>query len=135
MNEMLGAIHFAGSFVCMNIVFMPMFLVGLAGVSRRLFDGGATYSFSQPVLHLNVVSSWGAWTLALFQIPFIFNFFWSIWKGEKTDANPWQATTMEWAAPSPPPHGNFLETPEAHRGPYEYSVSGAAKDYVLQSEA
>src|SRR3954464_4751771 len=64
MNETLGKIHFAGSFVCMNVVFMPMFLVGLAGVSRRLYDGGATYAFAQPVLHLNVVSSWGAWTLA-----------------------------------------------------------------------
>ena len=85
MNETLGKIHFVGSFVCMNVVFMPMFLVGLAGVSRRLYDGGASYDFAQPVLHLNVVSSWGAWIMALFQIPFIFNFFWSIWKGEKTD--------------------------------------------------
>jgi cytochrome c oxidase subunit 1 len=135
MNEMLGLIHFAGSFVCMNVIFMPMFLVGLAGVSRRLFDGGATYAFSQPVLHLNVVSSWGAWILALFQLPFIFNFFWSIWKGEQTDDNPWQATTLEWAAPSPPPHGNFLVVPEVHRGPYEYSVTGAARDFVPQSEA
>src|SRR5213082_791836 len=113
MNETLGAIHFAGSFVCMNVVFMPMFLVGLAGVSRRLFDGGAGYAFAQPVLHLNVVSSWGAWIMALFQIPFIFNFFWSIRHGEQTDQNPWQATTIEWSAPSPPPHGNFLVTPEA----------------------
>ena len=72
----------------MNVVFMPMFLVGLAGVSRRLFDGGASYAFAQPVLHLNVVSSWGAWIMALFQIPFIFNFFWSIWKGEKTGREP-----------------------------------------------
>ena len=61
MNETLGKIHFVGSLVCMNVVFMPMFLVGLAGVSRRLFDGGAAYDFAQPVLHLNVVSSWGAW--------------------------------------------------------------------------
>jgi cytochrome c oxidase subunit I len=135
MNETLGKIHFAGSLVCMNVVFMPMFLMGLAGVSRRLFDGGASYDFARPVLHLNVVSSWGAWTMALFQIPFIFNFFWSIWKGEKTGGNPWHATTIEWAAPSPPPHGNFLVTPEAYRGPYEYSVPGAAKDFTPQFEA
>ena len=88
MNETLGKIHFVGSFICMNVVFMPMFLVGLAGVSRRLYDGGASYDFAQPVLHLNVVSSWGAWIMALFQIPFIFNFFWSIWKGEKADDEP-----------------------------------------------
>jgi cytochrome c oxidase subunit 1 len=135
MSETLGVIHFIGSFICMNVVFMPMFLVGLAGVSRRLYDGGASYAFAQPVLHLNVVSSWGAWIMALFQIPFIFNFFWSIRHGEKTDQNPWQATTIEWAAPSPPPHGNFLKAPEVYRGPYEYSVPGAAKDFTPQYEA
>src|ERR671911_186904 len=135
MNETLGRIHFFGSFVCMNVIFMPMFIMGLAGVSRRLFDGGASYDFAQPVLHFNVVSSWGAWILAIFQIPFIFNFFWSIWRGEKSGENPWQATTLEWAAPSPPPHGNFRTTPEAYRGPYEYSVPGAAKDFTPQYEA
>jgi len=135
MNETLGKIHFLGSFVCMNVVFMPMFWVGLAGVSRRLFDGGQSYQFAQPVLHLNVVSSWGAWMLAVFQLPFIFNFFWSIRNGEKTDDNPWQATTIEWSAPSPPPHGNFVHAPQAYRGPYEYSVPGAAKDFSPQCEA
>lgn len=134
MNETLGRIHFAGSFVCMNTIFMPMFIVGLAGVSRRLFDGGQTYDFAQPILQWNVVSSWGAWMLGVFQIPFIVNFFWSIWKGPKTDNNPWEATTLEWTAPSPPPHGNFLEPPHVYRGPYEYSVPGAPRDYVPQSE-
>jgi cytochrome c oxidase subunit 1 len=135
MNETLGKIHFAGSLVCMNVVFMPMFIIGLAGVSRRLFDAGTAYNFAQPTMHWNAVSSWGAWTLALFQLPFIFNFFWSIWRGEKVGENPWDATTIEWAAPSPPPHGNFLGTPEAYRGPYEYSVPGAARDFVPQFEA
>jgi cytochrome c oxidase subunit 1 len=135
MNETLGKIHFAGSLVCMNVVFMPMFAMGLAGVSRRLFDGGATYDFAQPVLHLNAVSSWGAWILAIFQIPFVFNFFWSIWKGRAAGDNPWQATTIEWAAPSPPPHGNFTAVPEAHRGPYEYSVPGRPTDFLPQHEA
>jgi cytochrome c oxidase subunit 1 len=73
--------------------------------------------------------------MALFQIPFIINFFWSIKKGEKVGDNPWDATTIEWAAPSPPPHGNFTVAPEAYRGPYEYSVPGAAKDFVPQHEA
>ena len=49
--------------------------------------------------------------------------------------NPWQAKTIEWAAPSPPPHGNFLEPPQAYRGPYEYSVPGAATDFVPQNQA
>jgi cytochrome c oxidase subunit I len=109
--------------------------VGLAGVSRRLFDAGQAYAFAQPTMHWNVVSSWGAWTLALFQLPFIFNFFYSMSKGEKTNDNPWEATTIEWSAPSPPPHGNFVHVPQAYRGPYEYSVPGAAKDFSPQYEA
>jgi cytochrome c oxidase subunit 1 len=135
MSEALGKIHFAGTLICMNLIFMPMFIQGMAGVSRRLFDGGASYDFAQSTLHWNVVSSWGAWIMALFQLPFIFNFFWSMRKGEKTDANPWQATTIEWSAPSPPPHGNFVTAPEAYRGPYEYSVPGAPKDFRPQHEA
>jgi cytochrome c oxidase subunit 1 len=135
MNETLGKIHFWGSMICMNIVFMPMFFIGLAGVSRRLFDAGQAYDFAQPTMQLNVYSSWGAWTMALFQLPFIFNFFWSIRNGEKADGNVWEATTIEWASPSPAPHGNFETVPQAYRGPYEYSVPGAAKDYVPQHEA
>jgi cytochrome c oxidase subunit 1 len=135
MNSALGKIHFWGTLVCMNIIFMPMFIQGMAGVSRRLYDGGAIYDFAQPVLQWNVVSSWGAWVLAIFQIPFIFNFFWSIRNGAKADDNPWQATTIEWAAPSPPPHGNFVVTPQAYRGPYEYSVPGAPRDFLPQHEA
>jgi cytochrome c oxidase subunit 1 len=134
MNEMLGRIHFVFSFIFMNVVFMPMFLVGLAGVSRRLYDGGASYDFAQPVLHWNRVSSYGAWALGLAQIPFIINFFWSMRHGRKVDQNPWQATTLEWAAPSPPPHGNFTTPPEVYRGPYEYSVPGRATDFYPQSE-
>jgi cytochrome c oxidase subunit 1 len=134
MNETLGKIHFAFSFVFMNVVFMPMFALGLAGVSRRLYDGGASYDFAQPVLHLNRVSSYGAWALGLAQIPFIINFFWSMRNGKKVDQNPWQATTLEWAAPSPPPHGNFPTPPEVFRGPYEYSVPGRPNDFLPQFE-
>jgi cytochrome c oxidase subunit 1 len=76
--------------------------------------------------------AWGAWLLAAFQLPFIFNFFWSAWKGERVGKNPWHSTTLEWQAPSPPPHGNFLEEPRVHRGPYEYSVPGASEDYTPQ---
>jgi cytochrome c oxidase subunit 1 len=73
--------------------------------------------------------------MGLFQIPFIFNFFWSIRHGEKAEGNVWQATTIEWASPSPAPHGNFLTEPQAYRGPYEYSVPGADKDFTPQFEA
>lgn len=135
MNELLGKIHFWGSFIAMNVVFMPMFITGLAGVNRRLYDGGLEYAHAQDVLGWNVVSSYGAWTLGFFQIFFIFNFFWSIRHGKQVNDNPWRATTLEWQAPSPPPHGNFVTPPEAHRGPYEYSVPGAATDFTMQGQA
>jgi cytochrome c oxidase subunit 1 len=134
MNDILGKVHFWGTVICMNLIFMPMFIQGLAGVSRRLYDGGAQYAHAQGVLHWNVVMSMAAWTLFLFQIPFIINFFVSIKKGKKVPENPWEATTLEWVAPSPPPHGNFVKPPEVYRGPYEYSVPGNAKDFTPQNE-
>lgn len=76
--------------------------------------------------------SWSAWLLFVAQIPFIINFFWSIWKGQKVGANPWEATTLEWAAPSPPPHGNFDTVPVVYCGPYEYSVPGKKTDFCPQ---
>jgi cytochrome c oxidase subunit 1 len=134
LNETLGKIHFWGSMVFMNVIFMPFFIMGLRGVSRRLWDGGASYAHAQPVLQWNEVSSIGAWCLALAQLPFIYNFFTSMFRGKKVESNPWGATTLEWAAPSPPPHGNFTTPPEVYRGPYEYSVPGSARDYSPQWE-
>ncbi|MGB2867343.1 MAG: cbb3-type cytochrome c oxidase subunit I [Bacteroidota bacterium] len=135
MSETLGKIHFWGSLVAINFIFMPMFIQGLAGVSRRLYDGGQQYAHAQGVLYLNEVMSVAAWTLGLFQLFFIFNFFWSIKKGKKVSENPWEATTLDWATPTPPPHGNFLTPPEVYRGPYEYSVPGNHKDYLPQNES
>ncbi|MFQ5798153.1 MAG: cbb3-type cytochrome c oxidase subunit I, partial [Bacteroidota bacterium] len=135
LNETLGKIHFWGSFAAMNFIFMPMFIQGLAGVSRRLWDGGAQFAHAQEVLYLNEVMSVAAWVLAVFQLPFVFNFFRSISKGKKVSENAWEATTLEWAAaPTPPPHGNFPVLPQVHRGPYEYSVPGQEKDYTPQNQ-
>jgi cytochrome c oxidase subunit 1 len=131
MNDLLGKLHFWPTLIFMNVVFLPMFLVGLQGISRRLWDqteyqlGAATHGWVK-------MSSYGAWMLALAQIPFVINFFRSIWKGRKTGQNPWQATTLEWAAPSPPPHGNFAKVPVVHRGPYEYSVPDRPDDFLPQ---
>ena len=134
MNDTLGKIHFWGSLICINTIFMPMFIEGLAGVSRRLYDGGAQYAHAQGVLSLNLVMSVAAWSLAIFQIPFIINFFVSIRKGKKVGDNPWDATTLEWATSSPPPHGNFIRPVEVYRGPHEYSVPGAARDFLPQND-
>ena len=134
MSEFLGKLHFWPSLIFMNGIFMPMMIQGLAGVSRRLYDGGQLFDFTQPVMHYNKMMSHSAWGLALAQIPFVINFFWSIRKGEKVGNNPWQATTLEWSAPSPPPHGNFQTEPVAYRGPYEYSVPGHESDFLPQDQ-
>ena len=134
MNETLGKLHFWPSLILMNGVFFPMLIQGLYGVSRRLADGGATYDFAGAVGPLNKMMSWCAWGLALAQIPFVINFFMSMRKGEPAGDNPWDATTVEWSAPSPPPHGNFTTEPIVYRGPYEYSVPGADKDFVPQTQ-
>jgi cytochrome c oxidase subunit 1 len=137
LNETLGKIHFWLSMLFINGIFMPMFVQGLAGISRRLWDGGVTYAHATDTLWLNEVMSASAWLLGLAQIPFIYNLIKSMKSGEKAESNHWEATTLEWTdAPSPPlPHRNFEVIPEVHRGPYEYSVPGADKDFTPHSEA
>jgi cytochrome c oxidase subunit I len=145
MSEFWGRVHFWGSFIFMNIIFMPMFAQGLAGMLRRMSDGGANYSaakvpgasgsLSGQMMSLHTFILWGAAGLALVQIPFIINLFYSIKNGRKTNSdNPWDATTLEWQTPTPPPQINFLKAPEVFRGPYEYSVPGHAGDFVPQNE-
>jgi len=146
MNEYWGRVHFWGSLIFMNIIFMPMFLQGFAGMSRRMSDGGASYSLlqnpdvtsgalSELIMKLNDYISMGAFGMALVQIPFIVNFFYSIRNGEKvTSDNPHDATTLDWQTPTPPPHGNFPKEPKVYGGPYEYSVPGAEKDFIAQTE-
>jgi cytochrome c oxidase subunit 1 len=126
MNETLGRIHFAGSLVCMNVIFMPMFVQGLAGVNRRLWDGGAQYAHAQDVLFLNVPMSHAAFALGFFQLFFIVNLFVSIRSGRAVNANPWDATTLEWRSG----HGPL----RVYRDPYDYSVPGAAADFVPQHQ-
>src|ERR1043166_7859878 len=120
MSEFWGKVHFWTSLVFMNLIFQPMFAQGMAGMLRRMADGGANYStaktpdaiggLSQHMMGLHTYILWAAVGLALAQIPFIVNFFWSISHGQKvTSDNPWQATTLEWQAPTPPPHGNFAK--------------------------
>ena len=137
LNEVLGKIHFTFSLIFMNGIFFPMLLQGLAGVSRRLADGGQSYAHAQSVIHYNEFMSISAWLLALAQIPFIINIIFTVFRkrDEVPDPNPWQATTLEWACPSPPiGHGNFETEPIVYRGPYEYSVPGHEKDFSPQFE-
>jgi cytochrome c oxidase subunit 1 len=135
MSERLGKLHFWPSLLFMNGIFMPMFLQGLAGMSRRLYDGGAQYAHTQGVLHWNLFMSISAWCLFVAQLPFIINLFVSIRKGVKVGANPWSATTLEWAAaPSPPvAHGNFPQIPVVTRGPYEYNPPDSDQGFLPQN--
>jgi cytochrome c oxidase subunit 1 len=145
MNEAWGKVHFWGSLVFMNLIFQPMFAQGMAGMHRRMYDGAVTYSLAQDpnvvgalsekMIKLNVNITHAAFGLLIFQIPFIVNFFYSIYKGRKVESdNPWQATTLEWQTPTPPPHGNFTKEPSVHRGPYDYSLPGAKDDYTPQNQ-
>jgi len=138
LNEVLGKVHFIFSFIFMNLFFMPMFFQGLAGLSRRLADGGQSYAHAQGVIHYNDFMMYASWGLAVAQLPFIINIIMTLLakRKEAIDPNPWQATTLEWtAAPSPPiAHGNFEDVPNVYRGPYEYSVPDAEEDYSPQNK-
>jgi cytochrome c oxidase subunit 1 len=135
MNETLGRIHFVGSLICMNVIFLPMFIQGLAGVNRRLWDGGAIYTHAQETISLNVPMVYAAFGLAFFQLFFIVNLLMSIRSGRVADTNPWEATTLEWAATSTPPraHGNFDQPVRVYRDPYDYSVPGAPAGFLAQN--
>lgn len=134
LNEKLGKIHFWSSLIFINGIFAPMFYQGLAGISRRLYDGGAQYAHAHPALKSNIFMSVCAWMLFVGQLPFIFNFFYSIFAGRRVNSNPWSATTLDWAATTSPPlgHGNFHHLPVVKRGPYEYSPPGYDVDFLPQ---
>jgi len=145
MNEFWGRVHFWGSFVFMNVVFLPMFAQGMEGMLRRMADGGANYSAARVpgaldtlpnnIMEMHTWILWGAMALGLAQIPFIINLFWSIKHGEEVQSdNPWHSTTLEWQTPTPPPHGNFAKPPQIYRGPYEYSVPGHDTEFTPQNE-
>jgi len=136
MNETLGKLHFFFSLIFMNGVFLPMMAQGLAGVSRRLWDGGEMYAHAAGVLYLNEVMSVSAWLLGMTQIFFVVNMIISLLSKKTGEDNPWQATTLDWSATTSPPlgHGNFEVVPTVYRGPYEYSVPGADKDFTPQNE-
>jgi len=134
MNEELGKIHFWITLVGVYAVFMPMHFLGIAGALRR-YAQLTEFDYLRHLQPLHLFITIAAFMTVAGQLPFLFNFFWSIWKGKKAEVNPWQATSLEWTVPSPPPHDNFgAVEPVVYQGPYEYSVPGASKDYVLQTE-
>ena len=135
MSERLGVLHFWPTIVGVFTIFIPMHAMGLVGMPRR-YSSFAEYDFLRRLDPLVMLVTVAVIVTAAAQFIFLFNFFWSMFKGKKATANPWDATTLEWATPTtPPPHDNFAgHVPDVHRGAYEFSVPGAADDYIMQHD-
>jgi cytochrome c oxidase subunit 1 len=134
MNEPLGKAHFWLTFLTYYGTFFPMHYIGIAGHMRRIYDP-YQYGFLKDLQPINQLITISAFILGSSQVLFFINFFWSAFKGKKASENPWEANGLEWTTASPPPHGNWPgEIPEVHRWPYDYSVPGAPKDHVMQTD-
>jgi cytochrome c oxidase subunit 1 len=134
MSESLGKLHFWLTLVGVYAIFMPMHFLGVSGGLRR-YAQLTEFDYMRDLQSLHVFISIAAFVTIAAQFIFVFNFFWSMRKGEKASINPWEATSLEWIIPSPPPHDNFGSVePVVHHGPYEYGVPGAPRDYVMQTE-
>jgi cytochrome c oxidase subunit I len=134
MNETLDRIHFVITLVGTYCIFMPMHYLGMAGQPRR-YSQFTELAYLQHLLPLNRFITYAAITTVLAQFIFLFNLIYSMFWGEKASDNPWEATTLEWTTSTPPPHDNFGgHTPVVNHGPYEYSVPGAPRDYIMQTD-
>ena len=133
LNESLGKLHFWLTFAGVYLVFMPMHWLGLL-THANLYSGSRIAAISAMVAPVRAFITVAAILLVLAQGIFLFNFLWSLFRGEKIEErNPWRATTLEWSVPSPPPADDFGPTdPVVYRGAYEFSVPGMAEDFVPQ---
>ena len=135
MDEKLGKIHFWITIVCFNGIFLPLFVTGMGGDHRRIFSYANFPDSMQPILQqLRILATVSLVILLIAQVVFFINFIRSLRSGPAAGNNPWKSNTLEWACPSPPPHGNFAELPTVYRGPYEYSVPGRDEDYWPQNQ-
>jgi cytochrome c oxidase subunit 1 len=134
MSEPLGKLHFWLTFIGVYLIFIPMHSMGLVGMPRR-YAQFTEYQFLNRTGPLVMLVSVAAIITVSSQALFFFNIVWSMFKGRKAGANAWEATSLEWTTATPPPHDNFAGVlPTVHRGPYEFSVPGAPKDYLMQTE-
>jgi cytochrome c oxidase subunit 1 len=135
MNETLGKVHFFITFIGVNCIFMPMHIMGIAGAPRRYSSHAGLAYLGDSFMSLTKFISIAAFVTIAAQLLFVANLVWSWFKGPKAGENPWEATSLEWTVPSPPPHDNFAgHEPVVHHGPYEFSVPGAEKDYIMQTD-
>jgi cytochrome c oxidase subunit 1 len=134
MDERWGKVHFALTFIASNCTFFPMHILGMGLHMRRIMDP-TLYPWLDNFRHLNTFISISALALGAAQIVFLLNFAISLFRGKVAGPNPWHSNTLEWTAPSPPPHGNFVTTPVVYRGPYEYSLPDFQEDYLPQTQS
>lgn len=133
LNTTLGYLHFWVTMVGSYLIFWPMHYQGLAGIPRRYLDKSMWHSFNQ-FGDLDKMITVVSIVVFAVQLMFVFNFFYSIFKGRKvTNSNPWGASTLEWTTPINPGHGNWPgEIPEVHRWPYDYGKDG--REFISQTE-
>ena len=137
-NETLGKVHFWGSVVFITFTFFGQMIAGYSGQHRRLFDP-FQYDYISHLRGINRLTSYSAFMLGLSQIPFIINFFYSVFAGKKAKQNPWDVTTLEWThCASPPVYHNFDVVPTVVRGPHEFAnpevKKALGKDWLGQTE-
>jgi cytochrome c oxidase subunit 1 len=134
LNETLGKIHFWGTIIAFNFIFIPLFILGSAGQHRRIYSyEHYPYLYQEGFQNLRVLATVSLVIMLSFQVVFFVNFIWSLMKGKPAGNNPYNSNTLEWQAASPPPHGNFSTMPTVYRGPYEYSTPGREEDFWPQN--
>ncbi|MFL5219458.1 MAG: cytochrome c oxidase subunit I [Microvirga sp.] len=136
LDETLGKFHFWVTFLGAYAIFFPMHYIGLLGAPRRYHEMTGTSFIPHSAETLNAFISVAAFIVGFAQMVFLFNLIWSLFRGKEAGPNPWRATTLEWQTPETPPgHGNFgKELPVVYRWAYDYSVPGAARDFIPQNE-
>jgi len=137
LNDTLGKVHFWVTFLGTYMIYFPMHYLGFVGVPRRYYNF-ENYEFIPPsAQELQAFTTVVALIVGGFQLLFIFNLVWSLFKGKRADSNPWRATTLEWQTPDTPPvHGNWgPKLPVVYRWAYDYSVPGADQDFLPQTLA
>ncbi len=138
MDERLGKLHFWGTIIPFNLIFLPLFVLGAAGQHRRIYDYTNFPELAVPWMqNLRILATTALIVMLAFQVVFFYNAFKSAFAGPKAPLNPWKSNGLEWTTPSAEPgHGNWPPDamPNCYRNPYEYSVPGRDTDYWPQDE-
>ena len=132
MNETLGKVHFWLSFVGTYCIFMPFHYLGIAANVRRY--QAFVDEYLQPLIPVHRFITVAAIVTGVAQFIFLYNLIYSRFWGKPAPDNPWEATSLEWSTPTPPPFDNFGgKQPVVYHDPYQYGVQSSTGDYVMQA--